>query len=94
MGATRRFSLALMVTFVGLALATLWEMFEWVENQYAPASTHVGYDDTISDLVLGGTGSLVAGLCLVFWYHRRGRRDSQRNASAAGRSGSAHQARR
>lgn len=68
--ATRRFSLVLLVTFVGLGLATIWEFFEWVENQYSPQSTHVGYNDTISDLALGGMGSVIAGALIVFWFHR------------------------
>jgi hypothetical protein len=89
-GATRRFSLALVVTFVGLALAAVWEVFEWVEDQYAPHSTHVGYDDTISDLALGGAGSLVAGLCLVLWHHRHGRQAKRREASTAPQSHLSH----
>lgn len=72
-GATRRFFLVLLVTFVGLGLATVWEFVEWVEKQYSPQSTHVGYDDTISDLALGGMGSVVAGALLVFWFHLRRR---------------------
>ncbi len=72
-GATRRFSLVLLVTFVGLGLATVWEFVEWVGEQYSPESTHVGYDDTISDLALGGMGSVVAGVLLVFWFHLRRR---------------------
>jgi hypothetical protein len=76
LGATRRFSLALLVTFIGLALATLWEFYEWVAEQLHPQEIHVGYNDTISDLALGGAGSLVAGLLLVTWVHvRRGHGD-------------------
>lgn len=67
-GATRRLSLALLVTCVGLGLAAVWEMVEWVENEVEPRATHVGYTDTVSDLALGGLGSLVAGLLLVGWY--------------------------
>lgn len=75
--ATRRFSLVLLVTIVGLGLATVWEFYEWGAEQISPQSTHVGYTDTISDLALGGGGSLVAGALLLAWV-RLGRRDSTR----------------
>lgn len=42
-------SLAFLVTCLGLAIATVWELFEWVANQFAPEQTLVGYTDTISD---------------------------------------------
>ncbi|MGA8209537.1 MAG: hypothetical protein WB441_14700 [Nocardioidaceae bacterium] len=71
MGSTRRFSLVVLVVFVGLGLATLWEFYEWVAEQLAPQATQVGYDDTISDLALGGAGSLVAGVLLVTWFRLR-----------------------
>lgn len=71
---TRKASLALLVTCLGLAIATLWEFFEWVANQYAPQKTLVGYTDTISDLALGGLGSLIAGLALTAWVHLRSKR--------------------
>lgn len=66
--ATRRFSLVLLVTILGLGLATVWEFWEWIGEQISPATTFVGYTDTISDLALGGAGSLVLGALLVVWY--------------------------
>lgn len=69
--ATRRFSLVLLVTVVGLGLAALWEFFEWGAEQLDPAGTHVGYTDTISDMALGGLGALVGGALLLRWFRAR-----------------------
>jgi hypothetical protein len=71
LGATRRFSLVPLVTFIGLGLAALWECYEWGAEQLSPEGTHVGYTDTISDLALGGAGALVAGVLLVTWVNLR-----------------------
>jgi hypothetical protein len=72
---TKNASLALLVACLGLGVATVWELFEWVANEFAPQQTLVGYDDTISDLALGGLGSLLAGLALTLWLRlRRGNR--------------------
>ncbi|GAA2499782.1 hypothetical protein [Streptomyces gobitricini] len=54
--------LTLWITMLGLAAAALWEIYEWVVEQVAPASMRVGYDDTVADLVAGAVGSVVAGL--------------------------------
>lgn len=51
----------------GSSAAVLWEFYEWLGNEYLTATIHVGYDDTIGDLAMGATGSLVAGLTLVAW---------------------------
>jgi hypothetical protein len=47
----------------GLALAVLWEMTEWVGHAFDP-EVHVGYDDSIGDMAIGGLGALAAGLLL------------------------------
>lgn len=57
---------------LGLALSVLWEVGEYLGNTYVDASIHVAYRDTIGDMVLGGLGSLVAGLALVRAGRRRG----------------------
>ena len=69
--AAKSASLAFLVTCLGLAIATVWEFFEWVANEFAPRQTLVGYTDTISDLALGGLGSLIAGLALTLWLRLR-----------------------
>jgi hypothetical protein len=72
--AARRFSLVLLLTIFGLGLAALWEFVEWVGQQVAPEQTHVGYTDTILDMMLGGLGSLISGGLLLLWARSRQRR--------------------
>lgn len=62
-----RWAPVLWVVLLGTALATLWEQYEWVVEQFAPAEIIVGYDDTVTDLMAGVAGSLVAGV-LVRWH--------------------------
>lgn len=60
------------VTVVGVTAAVLWEFYEWVVEQIAPAGMRVGYTDTIGDLIAGMAGSIVAGLLVTWWgAHRR-----------------------
>ncbi|SDQ23032.1 hypothetical protein [Microbacterium sp. cf332] len=51
-------------TAFGLALSAVWEMVEWVGKAFVD-SIHVTYDDTIGDMVVGGVGSLVAGILIA-----------------------------
>lgn len=62
-----RVSVPLLTVSLGLAVASLWEFYEWAANQLPNDTIHVGYTDTIADLALGGLGSLVAGLALTRW---------------------------
>ena len=50
---------------LGLALASVWEMLEWIGHTYIDTAIGVGYDDTISDIATGGAGALVAGVVLA-----------------------------
>ena len=52
---------ALTVAF-GLAAGVLWELAEWVGHTFIDETIYVGYDDSISDLAVGGLGALAAGL--------------------------------
>jgi hypothetical protein len=45
----------------------------------------VGYNDTISDLALGGLGSLLAGLALTLWLHLRRSGNRRRTAMSDSR---------
>ena len=54
---------------VGFTVACLWEFVEWVAQQLSPGAIHVGYDDTILDLALGGLGALLAGIFLSLRAH-------------------------
>lgn len=81
--AARRFSLVLMLTILGLGLAAVWEFFEWIGQQLAPQDMHVGYDDTILDMALGGVGSLLAGVLLLLWTRGRHRQRAHEETAAA-----------
>lgn len=60
-----RVGAVLVTVSLGLALAVLWEVGEYLGNTYVDPEIYVGYADTIGDLVAGGLGSAVAGLWLV-----------------------------
>lgn len=62
-----RSSLLILAAALGLGVAALWEIYEWVAAQFAPQALHVGYDDTVIDIIFGGVGALVAGLALMRW---------------------------
>lgn len=62
-----RVALAVLTGAFGLAVGAIWEFVEWIGEQYAPNTVHVGYIDSIGDLSAGGLGSLIAGVCLVLW---------------------------
>ena len=70
----RRTSLVLLLTIFGLGVAAVWEFLEWLGQLLAPQDMHVGYTDTILDMMLGGVGSLVAGVLLLLWTRRVQRR--------------------
>lgn len=61
--------LPLLLTMLGLSVACLWEFVEWIAQQLSPDAVHVGYDDTILDLALGGLGALLAGTLLSLRAH-------------------------
>lgn len=69
--AARRTSLVLLLTILGLGAAAVWEFFEWLGEMVAPQGMHVGYTDTILDMMLGGAGSLIAGGLLLLWARSR-----------------------
>jgi hypothetical protein len=58
-------SVMLLTVALGFAAGALWKLYEWFANNVLGASILVSYDDTIADLLMGGCGSLVAGLGLV-----------------------------
>lgn len=51
-----------LVTALGLALAALWEVGEYAGFTLVSPDVHVGYADTIGDVVAGGLGALAAAL--------------------------------
>ena len=52
------------VPLIALALSAVWEMIEWFGSAYISDAIHVGYQDTIGDMILGGLGGVVAGVVL------------------------------
>lgn len=54
-------AVVLVVTLLGATTALLWEIYEWLAENYLFSRIPVGYDDTIGDLANGTLGSLVAG---------------------------------
>lgn len=60
-GRSAAFGAVLITTMLGLALSALWEMVEWIGHAYISDDIFVAYDDTISDMAVGGLGALLAG---------------------------------
>ena len=57
-------SYVVLTTTIGAALSAFWEMFEWFTTTFLDPATVLGYLDTVSDMVVGTAGSLVAGLLM------------------------------
>ncbi|MGW9627445.1 DUF2238 domain-containing protein [Microbacterium sp. NPDC055521] len=60
-----------LMPLIALALSAVWEMIEWFGSAYISDQIHVGYQDTIGDMVLGGLGGVVAGVMLALSDVRR-----------------------
>lgn len=63
---------------IALALSAMWEMIEWFGVEFISDAIHVGYRDTIGDMMFGGLGGLVAGIIVArtpVERHTRGRHD-------------------
>ncbi|GAB3596180.1 hypothetical protein GCM10027580_22100 [Corynebacterium faecale] len=63
---THRVAGIFLTTSLGLALGVLWEVVEWVGFTYITSQIYVTYEDTISDLVVGGLGALVCGIAVAY----------------------------
>lgn len=57
-------SYAVLGTTIGAALSAFWEVFEWFTTTFLDPATVLGYADTVSDMVMGTLGGLVAGLLI------------------------------
>lgn len=69
--ARHRSAVAIVVVALGLAIGALWEMYEWAAVAlFSSVSIETDYDDTILDLAMGGTGSLVASMFVIWWGSR------------------------
>jgi len=58
----RRRTPIVVATMAGLALSAVWEMVEWFGYRFITDAIFVTYDDTIGDMMAGGTGAFVAGV--------------------------------
>ncbi|GAA1347095.1 hypothetical protein [Arthrobacter roseus] len=63
-------SIVVLIFALGITVAVLWEFIEWAGNAYITKAIHVGYDDTIGDLAVGGLGAILAGVALARWKAR------------------------
>lgn len=55
---------AALTTALGLVLAAVWELGEWLGHAYLDDRIQVGASDTAGDLLAGGLGALVAAVLL------------------------------
>ncbi len=55
-----------LVPTLGLALSALWEMVEWIGYTFISDEIFVEYNDTISDMAIGGLGAFLAGVLVAF----------------------------
>lgn len=62
----------ILTTTLGLALGVLWEIVEWVGFTFITQQIYVTYEDTISDLIMGGLGALVGGCVIAYMPLLRG----------------------
>lgn len=77
------FTVAAVVTALGLSLSVLWEFAEWWGHTFVDETINVGYQDTMGDLAAGGLGALASGYLL-----ERILRRSPEDAARASRTGS------
>jgi hypothetical protein len=57
-----------LVTFmIGVSVGAFYEIYEYAADRWLGASLHVGYSDTISDLVDDSIAAACAGAFLVVW---------------------------
>ena len=52
--------LVLTIAGMGLSLAAVWEVWEWIYDQFVRPNAILGKTDTIIDMVMGAVGSLAA----------------------------------
>ncbi|WP_430645293.1 hypothetical protein [Agromyces sp. GXS1127] len=79
-------STAIVTTALGMTFGVFWEMFEWFGKNFIDGEIYVGYTDSIGDLLLGGIGSVVAGLTMpIIRAHRRSEPEPQVDPSTAER---------
>jgi hypothetical protein len=59
--------MALITLCVGVTMASFYEIYEWVVDNWFGQHLHIGETDTITDLVDGFIGAATGGLLLAAW---------------------------
>lgn len=60
-------TIVIVVVLLGATTSLVWELYEWLAENYLPSRILVGYDDTAGDMTNGLLGSLVAGALMAAW---------------------------
>jgi hypothetical protein len=55
---------------VGLSIAALYEIYEYVAVTWLDAGLAIGYTDTSNDLILGAIGAQGGGVLLMIWAYK------------------------
>jgi hypothetical protein len=63
----QRLGLVVFAILMGLSIGALYEVYEYVANQWLGAEIAIGYSDTIFDLTLDAAGSFAGGVLLMLW---------------------------
>lgn len=64
--------LVLTIAGLGLSLAALWEVWEWLYDQFVRPNAILGKTDTIIDMVMGTVGAVAAGYACLRTLRERG----------------------
>ncbi|MBE7325214.1 hypothetical protein IEQ44_11165 [Nocardioides sp. Y6] len=63
-------TLGVVATTSAIALAALWEIGEWLGHTFVDDRVQVGYTDTVSDLLAGCVGAVLAAGVVAVSLHR------------------------
>ncbi len=70
------------ITSMGIALGALWEVAEWLFDFVIPMEIIPGLDDTITDMLLGSGGALLAALLNLWGLNERARTERKADRDA------------
>lgn len=62
--------LFLIMVSIGLAIGSLWEILEWMYDNFQAQNVIKGKDDTIKDLILDTAGASLASLIILWSYSK------------------------
>jgi hypothetical protein len=65
-GTAPRWAVVVLCTVVGLAAGAVWELLEWAGHTFVDSAIFVAYQDTISDMAIGGAGAIAIGVVLAW----------------------------